>query len=269
MPGAPLPPGTPVHVPPPPPPNPFTDFAPPAPPEPSIQYTNASPTEAAAARFGGYAGPADPFAPPQPQPQPQPSPFGGAPVPYGTPTWSTAPPKRKGSRLWVTIVAGVLAVVVGGVVLLHLVINATRHHVTTLPPSLNGTTLDTSSQMQALAAEVTANEEASNRLHHVSNFQIGIYRDGATNVIVDMGDIPPNSPAFRTTLLNQQLTSQGVTPTSVTPGRQGGSESCGTMDDGVLCEWADNGTLGTVLVEGGDLPTAEIDLQALRDQVEH
>ena len=270
VPGAPVVPGQQQQFAPPPPPSappagtpsPFATYAPPTPLPPAIEYGAAAPSEASASRFGGYAGPPDAFA------APPATPFGAPPVQYGTPTWSTQPPKKQGSRLWAKVVGGLVTGAVGLVVLLHVFVAATAHHITVLPQSVNGATLDTSPQIQAVEAATIAQAQQSDGHDRLRHFQIGVYRDGNSLIVAGMADIPANSPAFRSTLLNQMLSGQGISPTSVTPGRQGGSESCGNSTNGVGCVWVDNGTFGMLVVPGADVPTVEAYLQTFRDQVE-
>lgn len=193
----------------------------------------------------------------------------GAPAAYGTPVWSTTPPKQRGSRLWAKIVAGLVVALVGGVVLLHLYVAATRHHVTTLPPSLQGVDQDLSPISQEAIAVAIARAHSDGTMRDITNFQAGVYRSGSAIIVVDMGDIPSNSAAFRSRILNSMGgTNSGVTFTSVTPGHQGGSESCGVQGTNEICVWADNGTMGAVFLNETDQVTAMGMLQSLRDAAE-
>jgi hypothetical protein len=226
-----------------------------------------------------YAPP--PSAPPQAPPAPShfadyavapaAQPFAGPTTAYGTPVWSTAPPKKGGTPLWVKVTGGVFAALIGGGVLLHLYDVATVHHVTTLPATLGTATQDTSPAAQSAISTAIAQAQQSGTLSRVKNFQAGVYVDGSTVVVADMGNIPSNSPAFRASIVNSFSTNEtGMTFASVSPGKQGGTESCGVRPGTTMCIWVDDGTVGAVVaINTTDVATAQAYLQSLRDQAEH
>ena len=262
VPGAPLAPAVSYTPPPSSPPAPVGAYPPPAPLEPTIEYGSAAPTEAAASRFGGYAGPADPFAAPPAEP------FAAPPVPYGAPAWSTTPPKRKRTRLWAKVLGGLFLAVVGLGVVVHLYDAATLHHIVgSMPATIQDTSLDSSAQAQSAVAAAIAKEQTSG----IQDFQAGIYRGSPSILVADMGEVPANSGAFRAGLVNSFLGGEtGSTVTSVTPGKQGGTESCAALATGVACLWIDDGTVGAVIVlKSTDMAAAQAYLQTFRDQVEH
>jgi hypothetical protein len=264
-----------AHYTPAPPPPPRTATPPPyEPPPPAIQYASAAPpSEASAARFGGYAGPADPFAAP-PTSQfgaPAANAFGTPPTAYGSPTWSTQPNKKQGSRLWAKVLAGVIVGLFGLGFLGHAYLAATKHHlVDGMPTTISTATLDTGASAQAVEARVLASIQQSPDMHAAKKFQVGIYHDGGTLVVADMGEIPANSPAFRNSLVNSFSSSEtGMAFTSVPSGVKGGTESCGSSATATMCLWADNGTFGVLGLNTVDLAAAEQFLTAFRNQVEH
>jgi hypothetical protein len=261
---------------PPPPPS----FSPPLPDAPQAPYTPPSdlsgffggPTQAgpSAAGFGGVA--PSPFGAPASQ-------FGGAPpiqfggppagAPYGAPPWASAPPSRS-KRLWVSLAVGAVAVLVVGVGGLRVYDRMTMHHVGTMPAALQDTILDDGAQSQAIIAAAVASAARDHDMSRLKHFQVGIFRSGSTVVVADMGDIPSGSRVFRDALLNGAGSSAvGMTLTSVTPGHQGGSESCGAGAASAMCVWLDNGTVGFVFVNAPDVTAAQSYLQTLRDAVEH
>lgn len=196
--------------------------------------------------------------------------FGGPPtIPYGAPPWASAPANRSGSRLWAKIVGGLIATLVVGGVGLHLYDAATAHHVGTLPVALQDATRDDSPQAQSIIAESVARAKADNDMSKLKHLQVGIYRSGATVLVAEIGDIPSNSAAFRDELLNSAGGGAGMPVSSVSAGRQGGSESCGGTASSEMCVWVDNGTIGLMfVVNSADQATAEAYLQALRDVTE-
>jgi hypothetical protein len=235
-------------------------YPPPAALPPAIEYGGAAPSEVSASRFGGYAGPADPFAP---APAAQPFGYGSAPLPQAK---SSGGSSRKATAIGLAVlvtVAGLVFVGPRALDQLH------RHHTTALPTTIGDYTPLPGTLAES--AKATMQSTLPARLKgKVTHLQVGIYTQGAATapgLIVVTAELPAGSQRNADEAFEDE---DGTDPFHDVAGASssfGGKVKC-LMDTVAsqptpVCGWVDNGTFGLLLVPGSD----ETSVIALLDQV--